>query len=110
MMSLHTARLITEKLTSHQPADVHFSGVSKGIDMGKDYFEFIVGDCGSVRGLASGNLELTFLAGHATIDGEDVLKLVEESALVEISDISPESAYLLGRALLMAAKMKGISE
>ena len=32
-MSLHPARLATEELPSHQPADVHFCGVSRGIDM-----------------------------------------------------------------------------
>lgn len=32
-MVLHTARVAPEKLTSHQPAAVHLSGISKGIDM-----------------------------------------------------------------------------
>lgn len=32
-MSLHTARVALEKLTSHQPAAVHLCGLSKGIDM-----------------------------------------------------------------------------
>lgn len=33
MMSLHTARVAPEELTPHQPAAVHFVGISKEVDM-----------------------------------------------------------------------------
>lgn len=44
MMSLHTARVAPEKLISHQPAAVQFSGISKGIDMNMHQIEVSIID------------------------------------------------------------------
>lgn len=109
MMSLHTARLITEKLTSHQPADVHFSGVSKGIDMAEKR-EFIVGDCGSVEILPTQEIVLNFLPYMVEIDGIEISDLSENAEIVEVAPLTAEQAYLLGKALLMVARLNGISE
>lgn len=111
-MSLHAARLIAEKRISHPPAAVLFSGASKGIDMTKEY-EFIVGDCGSVRTNADGFIDMEFLPVDVCIDGELLFEMkspIKDAEIVGVHNISPEQAYLLGRALLMAAKFQGISE
>lgn len=109
-MSLHPARLATEELPSHQPADVHFCGESRGIDMQHKQFEFIVGDCCSIN-QEDGSIKIDFTPINIMIDGKifpDMNMPVPE--LVTAYGLTTEQAYLMGKSLLMAAKINGLSE
>lgn len=112
MMVMHTDRVAPEEQISHLPAAVPFMWESIGIDMKKD-FSFIVGDCGEVRTAVDiDSVVLTFLAYIADIDGKGVEDIsgMEDVEIITIGPINTEQAYMLGKALLMAAKLNGISE
>lgn len=111
-MILHTATVAPEKLTSHQPAAVHFCGVSKGIDMEKTK-RFIVGDCGEVRTEEfAGGVMISFIDYMVDLGGKAISEIpsIEGIGVVDVGPLSPEQAYLLGKSLLMAAKINGVSE
>lgn len=80
----------------------------------KKSFEFIVGDCGQVYQEAAkdASISMTFLPYLVDIDGRDFEseEALRDAELINISPISPEQAYLLGKALLFAAKANGVSE
>lgn len=108
-MSLHTARVAPEKLTPHQPAAVQFVRISNEVDM-VEKREFIVGDCGSVEILPTQEIVLNFLPYMVEIDGIEISNLSANAQIVEVAPLTAEQAYLIGKALLMAAKLQGISE
>lgn len=79
----------------------------------REDFEFIVGDCGQVspEERVGEEISLTFLPHLVNIDGLDLHDLsMGDATVVTIGPIKPEQAYLLGKSLLMAAKMRGVSE
>lgn len=111
-MSLHTATVAPEKLTSHQPAAVHLCGASKGIDMSysETLREFTVGDCAGVYVTSSGHICVSFKSHLCSFGGVNATDIDENEDLVDIETLSGEQAYLLGKALLAAAKSCGVSE
>ena len=111
-MSLHTASLISEKRFSCPPAAVHFAGVEKGIDMKETNpkMEFAVGDCGAVYLSSKDEISISFLAWQCDVDDIPMHKLSENAEIVDIGPLTPEQAYMLGKALSMVAKRQGISD
>lgn len=111
MMSLHTARVIPEKRFSCPPAAVHFAGVEKEIDMGNiNRFEFVVGDFGGVYVSDEDELSMALDSTLCSFEGVEVTAIDENCELVDVGPITPEQAYMLGKALLAAAKARGISD
>lgn len=112
MIYQHTARVIPEKQTSHLPAAVLLCGVSKGIDM----FErkrFIVGDCAEVETAGGvGSVIISMTADVADLNGKGVSEIpeIEDVEIITFGPYTPEQAYLLGKSLLMAARLNGVSE
>lgn len=111
MIYQHTARVIPEKQTSHLPAAVLLCGVSKGIDMTTQR-EFLVAEDSYVRINSDGFIDMDFAPFHATVDGKLIFEVTEQDVtkvdVVSIANLSPEQAYLMGKALLMAAKLQGV--
>lgn len=111
-MVLHSARVALEKLTSHQPAAVHLSGVSKGIDMkyAEVLREFTIGDCAGVYVSSSKEVGISFKSHLCSFGGVEMTVIDESEDLVDIETLTAEQAYMLGKALLAAAKECGVSE
>lgn len=76
--------------------------------------EFLVAENSYVRINMDGNIDLDFAPFHASVDGKILFEATQEEILnagfVSIGNFSPEQAYLIGKALLVAAKAQGISE
>ncbi len=111
-MSLHTARVIPEKRFSCPPAAVHFAGVEEEIDMKHeiDELEFTVGDCAGVYVSTEGRLSMSIKAHLCSFGGVALTVIDEDCDLVDVDQITPAQAYMLGRALLAAAKAQGVGE
>lgn len=74
-------------------------------------FEFIVGDCAGVFVSTGDRISISVKAWLCKIDGSVEVNTMDPACdLIEIGPVTPEQSYMLGKALLAAAKTQGIGE